>query len=189
MRIWLAVRAFWAVVADRVAAERVREALAPRAVTKAETHRGPGAGVPSHEPPSPVPPATVRPRGRSEAVTLLATLQREARFLDIVQEPLAEYSDEQIGAAAREVLRNCAKVLERLFALQPALPDVEGSEIEIPRGYDPLRFHMVGNVAGEPPFRGKLVHRGWIATRCELPAWSGSTQAANVVAPVEVEVG
>jgi len=41
---------------------------------------------------------------------------------------------------------------------------------------------------GEPPYRGVLRHHGWRATRCELPTWTGSAQAATVVAPAEVEL-
>ncbi len=73
------------------------------------------------EPPKPQPkpepkkPAAA-PRGRSEALTLLATLQREARFVDFIMESLEGYSDAQIGAVARDVHRDCGKVLERLFA-------------------------------------------------------------------------
>jgi hypothetical protein len=47
----------------------------------------------------------------------------------------------------------------------------------------------VGQVAGEPPFQGKLCHHGWEATRCELPEWTGGAPAAMIVAPAEVELG
>jgi hypothetical protein len=43
-------------------------------------------------------------------------------------------------------------------------------------------------VAGEPPLRGKLVHPGWEATKCELPTWTGSKDSARVIAPAEVEI-
>lgn len=128
-----------------------------------------------------------RPR-RSDALTLLATLQREARFLDFIKEPLAGYSDAQIGAVARDVHRDCALVLDRLFGLVPACTQQEGQEIEVRPGYDPGRFRLTGNVAGQGPFRGRIVHHGWEATRCDLPAWSGQESSARVVAPVEVEL-
>jgi hypothetical protein len=170
------------VLFNAAVAEKVRLALdgkSSAAETKPET---------PIEKPAPTP--TPKPRGpaRSDAITLLATLQRDARFLDIVQEPLDSYSDAQIGAAARDVLRNCAAVLERLFALQPALTQEEGSAVEVPSGYDPLRFRIVGTASGNPPFRGTLMHHGWLATRCDLPAWSGNENAANIISPIEVEV-
>ena len=73
----------------------------------------------------------------SEAITLLAALQREARFVDFIQESLAGYSDAQIGAAARDVHRDCGAVLERMFALRPAVAEEEGTEVEVPAGFDP----------------------------------------------------
>jgi len=108
--------------------------------------------------------------------------------VDIVKEPLGDYSDQQIGAAARDVLRDCGAVLDRMFALEGVVDEAEGAELEVPAGFDPGRYRLTGNVAGDPPFRGKLVHHGWRATRCELPQWSGSAASALVVAPVELEI-
>jgi hypothetical protein len=133
-------------------------------------------------------PAAPKPPVRSEAITLLAALQREARFVDFIQESLAGYSDAQIGAAARDVHHDCAAVLQRMFALRPAVPEEEGKDVAIPAGFDAGRWRLTGNVTGEPPFRGRLVHPGWEATACELPTWSGSASAAKIVAPAEVEL-
>ena len=128
-----------------------------------------------------------RPR-RSEALTLLATLQREARLVDFLQEPIAEYSDAQIGAAVRDIHRDSAAVLQRLFAVEPLLRDAEGASLEVPVGFDAARYSLSGNVTGQPPFRGTLAHHGWQATRCELPEFSGSEDAATVIAPAVVEL-
>ena len=125
---------------------------------------------------------------RSEAITLLAALQREARFIDFIKEPLDAYTDAQIGAAVRDVHRECGKVLDRFFAMRAMVQQEEGSPIEVPAGFDAGRFRLTGNVAGDPPFHGRLVHHGWEATEVQLPAWSGSQQSARVVAPVEVEL-
>jgi len=125
---------------------------------------------------------------RSEAISLLATLQREARLVDFIKEPLDDYTDAQIGAAVRDIHRDCAAVLERLFGLEPVVDQEEGTEVEVPAGFDSGRFRLTGNVTGQPPFRGRLVHHGWEATRCELPEWSGSPAAACTVAPAEVEL-
>jgi hypothetical protein len=179
MRIWLAIRCFFVLLFDAEKAKKIREVL-DGAIAARETKPEPA--------PAPKPIVPAKAPVRSEALTLLATLQREARLLDIVQEPLGAYSDAQVGAAAREVLRNCATVIERLFAPQPALIQDEGSVVEVPRGYDPMRFKMVGNVSGEPPFQGRLVHHGWVASRCELPSWTGNPSSAMVLAPIEVEI-
>jgi hypothetical protein len=143
--------------------------------------------APAVKPIAPKPAAAKQP-ARSEAITLLAALQREARFVDFIQESLAGYSDAQIGAAARDVHRDCAAVLARMFALRPAVTEEEGKEVEVPAGFDAGRWRLTGNVTGQPPFHGRLVHPGWEATVCELPTWSGSAEAARIVAPAEVEL-
>ena len=133
-------------------------------------------------------PSPTRRSGRSDSLTLLATLQREARFIDFVQESLEGYSDEQIGAAVRDIHRDCAAVLQRLFGIVPVSSQQEGAEVEVTPGYDPSQWKLTGNVQGEPPFRGRLAHHGWQATRSELPVWSGKEQSATILAPVEVEL-
>jgi hypothetical protein len=142
---------------------------------------------PIKETSSPEAPKSKRP-GRSEALTLLAALQREARLVDFLQEPIASYSDEQIGAAVRDIHRDCAAVLERMFAVRPLLSEAEGAPIDVPEGFDAARFNLTGAVSGQPPHRGLLAHHGWQATRCELPSWTGSEEAANIVAPAVVEL-
>ena len=126
---------------------------------------------------------------RSDAISLMAALQREARLLDIVNESLDEYSDAQVGSAARDVLRDSGKVIERMFGLEPLTSNADGSPMETPASFDPAEFRLTGNVAGEAPFRGTVAHHGWKATRCEVPQWSGKESAAFVVAPIELEIG
>mgnify|MGYP000881520052 CR=1 FL=1 len=125
---------------------------------------------------------------RSEAVTLLAVLQREGRLVDFLQEPIDAYPDAQVGAAVREIHRDTRQALDRIFGLKPALPANEGAEQQVPPGYDPARIRLVGQVTGNPPYRGTVVHPGWEATRCELPDWTGSDASARVVAPAEIEI-
>ncbi|MDZ4821623.1 MAG: DUF2760 domain-containing protein [Planctomycetota bacterium] len=144
----------------------------------------PAKGSSGHKPAvaKPVKPA------RSEALTLLAALQREGRLLDFLKEPLTDYSDAQIGAVARDLHRDCGKLVERMFNVQPLLTEAEGAAIEVPVGFDAARYRLVGNVGATPPLKGALIHHGWQATVCELPVWNGSDAAAKVVAPAEVEV-
>lgn len=178
MRLMLAFRAFFRVLANATAAERVDAALLngkvaePAPVAEAKPTR----------------PATPPKPSRSEALTLLAALQREARLIDIVKEPLDSYSDQQVGAAARDVLRNSAKVLDRFFALEPVLSDADGAIVEAPAGFDAERMRLTGNVVGQPPYRGELVHHGWQASKCELPQWSGAKSGERIVAPAEIDV-
>ena len=173
-RMGVAFRAFFRVLSDGAAAEAVAKALSgekPALETK-----------PAPRPETPKKPA------RSDALTLLATLQREARLVDFLQESISGYADAQVGAAVREVHRDCRAVIDRVFGLQPVNKEAEGADIEVPVGFEPARIRLIGNITGQPPYRGKLAHHGWEATRCELPEWTGAGAAARVVAPAEVEV-
>ena len=176
-RIWLAIRVFFVIFFSADVARRVERALAGELPAAA-----------AREKPKPKPPPATKPPGRSEALKLLATLQREARFVDFIQEPLEGYADAQIGAAARDVHRECAAVLGRLFALRPVVGEEEGATVEVPAGFDAGQYRLVGNVTGEPPYRGKLTHHGWRAAKCELPEWKGSPASSKIVAPAEVEL-
>jgi hypothetical protein len=186
MRVWIAIRVFFVALFNAEVARQVGEILDRRRLPPPE-ESGQAEGK---KPPEPKkvepkkPPAPIR----SDAVTLLSTLQREARFVDFVKEPLDGYSDAQIGAVARDVHRDCGKVLDRLLAVCPVVQEEEGAAVDIPAGFDAGRYHLTGNVVGDPPFHGRLVHHGWEATKLELPAWSGSESATRVVAPVEVEL-
>jgi hypothetical protein len=176
-RILGAFRAFFAVLFGRISAEQLDTLLS-----------GTETAVPGAPPPASevVASATSAPR-RSEALALLAALQREGRFVDLVQEPLDQYSDAQIGAAARDVLRDCREVLSRMFALRPVMDGVENEVVETPTDVDAARWQLIGNVSGEPPFRGRLVHHGWEATQCNLPRWTGGPRSVRVVAPAQIE--
>lgn len=162
MNLALAFRAFFRILRDSAFADRVRRLAEPAAGEAAS--------------------------GRSPALTLLATLQREARLVDFLEESLDGYSDAQVGAAARDVHRDAAAVVARVFGLEPLAAEDEDSEVTVPAGFDPARLRLTGNVAGPPPHRGVLRHAGWRATRCEVPEWTGADDAALVVAPAEVEV-
>ena len=138
-----------------------------------------------------LPEAEMAPRiadKRNAAVSLLAALQREARFVDFVMESLDGYDDAQVGAAVRDVHRDMNKVVERIFAPEPLAGEAEGSQVQVPAGFDPARYRLTGEVSGEPPFEGTLRHHGWQASKCEMPAWTGSAESAMAIAPSEVEL-
>ena len=180
--IGAAFRIFFRTLISRDVSQQVSALLDGQPLPKITTQEP--SGQPPARPAAAQPPM---PR-RSEAVTLLASLQREARLVDLIQEDLSGYSDEQVGAAARNVLRDAAAALDRFFALQRVSSQTEGEKVNVPAGYDPGRYQLVGNVAGNPPYSGTLAHAGWEATTCSLPAWSGSKDAVLVIAPAEVEI-
>ena len=137
--------------------------------------------------PKPRKPEVTLPK-RSEALTLLSVMQREGRLVDFLQEPISDYSDQQVGAAVRDVHKDCGAALRRMFALKPIREESEGTTITVVSDYDAAEYRLVGNVSGSGPFRGELAHPGWTATKVELPEWTGRDESAKVVAPVEVEV-
>ena len=185
MRLGLAFRAFFRTLGNATVAEQVERIL--RGDTPALPPPSEPKATRESVPAVPAKTATKTPV-RSEALTLLSALQREARFVDLVQESLDGYSDAQIGAAARDVLRDCRKTLDRMFALQPLLSQPESAAVEVPAGYEPNGFRVTGQSAQQPPLQGQLVHPGWQATTCQVPSWTGSHESSLIVAPAEVEV-
>ena len=103
------------------------------------------------------------------ALQLLGLLQREARFVDFIQEEVAPYTDAEIGAAARVVHEGCRKVLREHFAIQPVRSEAEGSRVTLQAGFDAAAVRLTGNVVGQAPFTGTLGHRGWQVTEVRLP--------------------
>ncbi len=139
------------------------------------------------ERPAPVLPKPSPAPRRTAAIELLATLQREGRLVDFLQESIDGYSDAQIGAAVRDIHRDCSQALDRLFGLQSLRAEAEGESVELPATRDPGAWKLTGRVDSEAS-QGILRHHGWTLTRHELPAWTGSDDAAWIVAPAEVEI-
>ena len=114
---------------------------------------------------------------------LLSTLQREARFLDLVHESLDIYTDAQIGAAARDVLRDTRKSLDKMLEIKPLISSKEGDSIDLPEQLSPVRWKLLGGKAN----RGVVVHACWMATKTEIPKWNGSHEDAVVLAAAEID--
>src|SRR5262245_49819064 len=133
---------------------------------------------------SPVPPPIDQV---DRAVQMLALLQRDGRLVDFLMEDLATYSDAQIGAAVRDVHAGCRGVLTRYVTLEPILDGREGDRTNVSQDIDPSAVRLVGNTTGRPPFAGTLLHRGWRATKLELPAL-GAPAGRRIVGQAEVEI-
>jgi hypothetical protein len=133
-------------------------------------------------------PRTPSPeQAHASSLLLLGGLQREGRLLDFLQQEIAAFSDEQVGAAARVVHGGCHKILQQYFEFEPAAKEAEGAQVNLPKGFDPQRWRLTGNVAGQPPFRGTLRHHGWVARQVRMPAPPESLDP-RIVAPAEVEL-
>jgi len=153
------------------------------------------APVPVREAPKPLEivkperpePVVVKEATPDAALQLLGLLQKEARFVDFVQENVGAYSDAEIGAAARVVHEGCRKVLSHHFELEPVRKEQENSRITLPKGFDASSVRPTGNIVGDPPFTGTLIHRGWRATGVKLPKIAEGHDV-RIIAQAEVEL-
>lgn len=138
-------------------------------------------------PPEPAAPPVLRENEPAAAMQLLGLLQRDARFVDFVQEDLAGAADADIGAAARIVHEGCRKVLAEYFEIAPVRDEEEGQRLTLAEGFDAAAVRLTGNVVGSAPFSGTLCHRGWRITASRLPKLVGDHDPA-ILAPAEVEL-
>lgn len=121
------------------------------------------------------------------ALQLLALLQREARFIDFVQEDLSSFSDEDVGATARIVHQGAKQTLQKYFELEEIRREEEESSLTIEQGFNAQEIKLTGNVSGDAPYRGVLVHRGWRAKDVRLPR-TVEGHDSTILAPAEVEL-
>lgn len=134
-------------------------------------------------------PTKVLPQEKTHASGLfvISALQQEGRLIDFLQQDVAAFSDEEVGAAARVVHGGCRKALQRLLTPNRVLPDDEGAAVTVPAGFDANRFRLTGNVTGQPPFKGTLKHHGWVAADLKFPTLAENIDY-RVLAPAEVEL-
>lgn len=143
---------------------------------------------PSREPERIEPPPPVVTKAQPDAaLQLLGMLQREGRFIDFLEEDVESFTDEEIGAAARVVHQGCRKTLRQHFEITPIRDEEEGDAITLKAGFDAARIRITGDVAGDPPFKGTLQHRGWRATGINLPKIAEDHDVSILVA-AEVEL-
>lgn len=128
--------------------------------------------------------------GELEAVNLLGLLQQRGRLLDFLMDDITPYQDAQIGAAARIVHQGCAGVVREYFEVKPVHEGQEGGTLTLERDYDAGRYRLIGRVAGEPPYRGRITHRGWRTQSIKLPrrVLEQNPQNTGIIAPAEVEL-
>ena len=149
------------------------------------TRRGAApAAAPKTAVTAPPPPPAVRTS--DGALQFLAILQRDSRLVDFLMEDIAAYSDDQVGAAVRELHDQCRDAVGRYVKLEPVIDGVEGTYAKAP-GADPNLVKFVGNVPAKPPAGGTLRHKGWRATKVDLPSLPAK-QDATVIAPAEIEI-
>ena len=175
-RLGLAFRCFFSVLGGNPVPE---EALPPREEPKA---------LPPPEPePEPEEPEIDEALANAPAVQILALLQKEGRLLDFLQEQIDDYSDDQVGAAVRNIHRDCRRVLQDHLGLAPAQDGEEEQTVTVEKGFDPSVVRLIGNVTGDPPFSGVLRHHGWRATEIKIPELPEGHDP-SIIQPAEVEL-
>ncbi|WP_206995283.1 DUF2760 domain-containing protein [Trinickia mobilis] len=181
-RLSLAAGTFFRILGDRELAARVRSVREAQGIA-------PAPAVPQPKPqPQPQPVVrTLKEATPDAALQLLGLMQREARFIDFIEEDVVGYSDTDIGAAARLVHDGCRRVLREHFTIRPVRDEAEGSRVTVPDGFDAASIRLTGNVVGKPPFQGSISHRGWRVAEVRLPKLAESHDA-SVIAPAEVEL-
>jgi hypothetical protein len=162
-RFGLARAAFRRVARDPVAAERVRAVL---------------------EAPPPPPKPT---RKSGEPVRLLRLLQRDAKMVDFLMQDIAGASDADIAVFVRDMHPKAQKTLKEHVDIVPVFTQPEGETVEVLRGFDPSAIQLLGNLTGQPPYRGTLKHAGWRARDYNLPAPAEGLDEL-VLAPAEVDL-
>jgi len=176
-RFSVAVGSFFAILGDSNLATNVRRLRE-------------GAPAPVAAPvsaPAPAAAPVIEEASPDAALQLLGLLQRNARFVDFVEEDIAGYADADIGAAARLVHDGCRTTLREHFTIRPVRSEAEGSRVTLPEGFDAAAIRLTGNVVGKAPFSGSIAHRGWRVDETRLPKLIKSHDV-SVIAPAEVEL-
>jgi hypothetical protein len=158
--------------------------------SKANSTSAPGpvaAGVPSPAPLTVAPPLPAAGQAEGEIAAFLALLQEKGRLVDFLMEDVTTYDDAQVGAAARVIHQGCKEVLAEHFSITPVSGAEEGSRVTVPAGYAADEYRLIGKISGNPPFSGKLIHKGWRTEYVKLPRTAKSDHLPTI-APAEVEL-
>ncbi|WP_322048419.1 DUF2760 domain-containing protein [Paraburkholderia sp. J67] len=194
-RLSLAFGSFFAILGNAELAGGVRRLRngetfgAPVAAAPAPVAAPVAPVAPVAPAPAPVAPAAtvIEEASPQSALQLLGLLQRNARLVDFVEEDIKNYSDADIGAAARLVHEGCRTTLREHFTIRPVRTEAEGSRVTIAQGFDATAIRLTGNVVGSAPYNGTISHRGWRVEDVKLPKLV-KTHDAKVIAPAEVEL-
>ena len=178
-RILLAFRAFFNILFGGALSDATMTelGLSRRAATATAKAATPAKGAA---------PAAAVVKTSDGALQILSILQRDSRLIDFIMEDISAYSDDQVGAAVRGLHDQSREALSRYVALAPVIDSVEGTYAKTPGG-DPAAVKFIGNVPAGTPAGGVLRHKGWRATKVDLPALPARQDTA-ILAPAEIEI-
>ncbi len=95
--------------------------------------------------PQPAPKPVPQWKPSDGALQLLGILQRDARLVDFLMEDISAYSDDQVGAAVRNLHEQCRQCLDHYVHLSPVIDGVEGTFTKVDSN-DPVTVKLLGNV-------------------------------------------
>jgi hypothetical protein len=133
------------------------------------------------------PPVVAEKQAEAEIVAFFALLQEKGRLVDFLMEDLTGFDDAQVGAAARVIHQGCSEVLKEYFKITAVSDEEEGSQVAVPTGHAAEEYRLIGKLTGNPPFTGKLIHKGWKTEYVKLPRIT-KTPRLPPIAPAEVEL-
>ncbi len=133
------------------------------------------------------PPAPAANQAEAEIVAFFGLLQEKGRLVDFLMEDITPYEDSEVGAAARVIHQGCQQVLKEYFNISPISEAEEGTQVTVAAGYSADQYRLVGKLAGEAPFTGTLLHKGWKTEFVKLPRIASSARLPSI-APAEVEL-
>lgn len=134
---------------------------------------------------SKISPSSSAPDQHADVAQLLTLLQQQARLLDFAAEDISHITDQQVGAVARSVHAGLQKTLREYINWSPILPNTDS--VTIAANFDPQQIRLTGQLRGNGPYQGQLVHAGWRLTAVTLPQ-RGSQYRADILQAAEVEV-
>ena len=107
---------------------------------------------------------------------LLSLMQKEARFLDFVQEEIEELPDAQVGAVCKRIHKDLKKLFKDFLKIEPVFDSRENETVSIAEGFEPSEIQLSGEIDKKPPFKGILKHKGWMVDSLNLPKRSASAR-------------
>lgn len=133
-------------------------------------------------------PPAPKNAAEAEVIAVLASLQSKGRLVDFLMDDISKYSDAQVGAAARVVHQGCKAAFGEMFTVEPVSAEAEGSVVTVPDNPgDAYRF--TGAACGGLQQSGKLVHKGWKASKVNLPRVLNVEEGTlPTIAPAQIEV-
>lgn len=169
-------------------------ALALWLVLKAALYKEPQPAEPATELSAERPRATAAPAAapkhsaEAEVLAVVGSLQSKGRLVDFLMDDIGKYSDAQVGSAARVVHQGCKAAFDELFTVAPVASEQEGARVTV-SAESVNEYRLLGKVSGEPPFTGTLIHKGWKATRVNLPrVIKVEDDGLPPIAPAQVEI-